>query len=505
MESINRADKKSKWTVMKYVNSFDLILQYADLIRDLNAKVDEDTIKEINSIMKGMHIYQPKYGKPSVDTTNFKICQIVYFMFAYRNETSTNKEIVYRPLGNLLLDNIKNKEWVAKIFATMLYGMPFNHPFNRMNPSFNLYPIRIIYKLLSDIRLDYKLYQDEVFYHIFWLKEIDETSYEELVKTILAFRAISPKNKYEMFKERLSIQDTLANSLHETTYLFGQLQSAGIATIIYGYDVGTLRQGGFGRGEVPDFISPDELVKHKPTGVRMYKTDCIKLNFNMISLIDSLLRSYPYYEKPHDLLETLGKQDYILHLYNFYPLELLRELGIKQNRIQTMLQITKDIQKYSRNQADGDCYKFEDILAEAFNEFDDVDAHTIGGAGNTDVECLYLTIDEKFAIEAKSTQTKLGGINAGRLQLHRNKIKAKYTIIVAPYYKPSVETDIENTDNVMITASSLSNFLYQYTVHNPDGISYEPLYRIVQESLGTNITTKVNNYVAKSFGIGKSC
>lgn len=97
MESINRADKKSKWTVMKYVNSFDLILQYADLIRDLNAKVDEDTIKEINSIMKGMHIYQPKYGKPSVDTTNFKICQIVYFMFAYRNETSTNN-----PLAELI-------------------------------------------------------------------------------------------------------------------------------------------------------------------------------------------------------------------------------------------------------------------------------------------------------------------------------------------------------------------------------------------------------------------
>ncbi len=33
MDSINRADKKSKWTVMKYVNSFDLILQYAKLIR----------------------------------------------------------------------------------------------------------------------------------------------------------------------------------------------------------------------------------------------------------------------------------------------------------------------------------------------------------------------------------------------------------------------------------------------------------------------------------------
>ena len=501
---IDRTNKKAKWTVMKYVNSFDLLLKYADLIRDLNAKVDDASITEINSVMRGLNVYQPKYGKPSVDTTNFKICQIVYFMFAYRNEDSINKEIIYSPLGNLLLDNLSNKGWVAKIFATMLYGMPFNHPFNKMSPSFNLYPLRIVFKLLTESRLDCKLYQDEMFYHILWLKDIDQFSYEELVNKILTFRTIPQKVKYAMFTERLSEQDALANALHETTYLFGQLESAGIVSLLKGNCIGVLRQGGFGRGEVPDYITPKELAKHKPSGLRSYKTESIQLNSNLRELINKLLNTYPYWEKPHDLLDTLGRQDYILHLYNFYPQELLEVLGIKQNRIQTMLQITKDIKKYSRNEEDGDCYRFETILADAFNEFDDVDAHKIGGSGNTDVECIYLTIDEKFAIEAKSTHTKLGGINAGRLQLHRNKINAKYTIIVAPYYKPSVESDIAHTVNVMITASCLSNFLYQATIHNPEGISYEPLYDIIQSSLGTNITAKVNNYVAKCYGIGKS-
>ena len=111
MAEINRADKKSKWTVMKYVNSFDLIVQYAELIRDMNAKVDEDSIKKINSIMKDLQIYQPKSGKPSVDTTNFKICQIVYFMFAYRNENS--KEIVYSPLGNPKIR--KQSQWQSQL------------------------------------------------------------------------------------------------------------------------------------------------------------------------------------------------------------------------------------------------------------------------------------------------------------------------------------------------------------------------------------------------------
>ena len=501
---IDRTNKKAKWTVMKYVNSFDLLLKYADLIRDLNAKVDDASITEINSVMRGLNVYQPKYGKPSVDTTNFKICQIVYFMFAYRNEDSNNKEIIYSPLGNLLLDNLSNKDWVAKIFATMLYGMPFNHPFNKMSPSFNLYPLRIVFKLLTESRLDCKLYQDEMFYHILWLKDIDQFSYEKLVNKILTFRTIPPEVKYAMFTERLSEQDALANALHETTYLFGQLESAGIVSLLKGNCIGVLRQGGFGRGEVPDYITPKELAKHKPSGLRSYKSESIQLNSNLRELINKLLNTYPYWEKPHDLLDTLGRQDYILHLYNFYPQELLEVLGIKQNRIQTMLQITKDIKKYSRNEEDGDCYRFETILADAFNEFDDVDAHKIGGSGNTDVECIYLTIDEKFAIEAKSTHTKLGGINAGRLQLHRNKINAKYTIIVAPYYKPSVESDIAHTVNVMITASCLSNFLYQATIHNPEGISYEPLYDIIQSSLGTNITAKVNNYVAKCYGIGKS-
>ncbi len=502
MNILDKSNKKSKWTVMKYVNSFNLIVQYADLVRKLKAKVDDETIMKINQIMKDLNIYQPKYGRPSIDTTNFKICQIVYFMFAYRNEKSKSKEIVFSPLGNLLLDNLNNKEWVAKIFATMLFGMPFNHPFNRMNPSFNIYPIRIIYKLLLEPRLNYELYQDEVFYHVFWLKQIDDIGYEDLVNEIIQFRSMNPFDKYELFKERLSIQDTLANCLHETTYLFGQLQSAGIVSICEGMKVGTLRQGGFGRKEIPDFLTEEELSKHKPTGLRMYKTDCIKLNKSMYSLIEKLLNAYPFTEKPHELLNTLGNSDYILHLYNFYPKELLSELGIRKDRIEIMLEITKNIKKYSRNQEEGDCYRFEDILADAFNEFDDVDAHTIGGAGNTDVECIYLTIDEKFAIEAKSTQTKLGQINAGRLQLHREKINAKYTIIVAPYYKPSVETDIRGSSNVMITASSLSNFLYQSVVHNSDWMSYKSLYEIIQNSLGTNITNTVNDFVAKNYGIG---
>lgn len=500
---MDRSNKKNKWTVMKYVNDFDLIIEYADTIRTLKAKVDDDSIIELNSIMEDLGIYVPRYGMPSVDTTAFKICQLVYFMIAYRSD-SEQKELVFSPLGNLLLDNLKDKDKKSKIFATMLYNLPYNHPYNKMSPDFNIYPYRLLFKLLSDKRLDYKLYTDDVFYYVIWSKTINNNSYEDLVNDILAFRSIPANKKLKLFKEKISLEDALANALHETTYLFGQLESAGIVTRSEGAKIGTLYHGGFGRSQVPDYLSPEELSKIKRTGSRTYSTDCIRLNSNVIPLINRLLLSYSFDEKPHDLLDTLGRQDYILHLYNFYPEELLQDIGISQVKIQAMLQITKNIKKYSRNEEEGDCYRFEDVLADAFNEFVDVDAHTIGGSGNTDVECLYLTIDEKFAVEAKSTKKKLGLINAGRLQLHREKIKAKYTIVVAPYFMPSVETDIINTVNVMITASSLSNYLYQSYIHSKEMPSYTPLYNIIMDSLGTDISSKVNDFIAKNYGIGKS-
>ena len=489
---------------MKYVNDFDLIVEYADAIRDLKAKVDEQTIIELNEIMRDLEIYIPRNGVPSVDTTSFKICQLIYFMFAYRSKTR-KKELVFSPLGNLLLDNNRDQGARSKIFATMLYGMPFNHPYNKMSPDFNLYPYRLVYRLLMDVRLDNKLFLDELFYYVLWTKEINEQSYYSLVKDILEFRKISNEKKYEMFTKRLSLEDSLANALHESTYLFGQLESAGIVTVSEGQKIGVLCHGGFGRGEIPDNLTPEQLMHVKRTGKRAYTTECMRLNNELKPLITELLRAYPFDEKPHDLLDELGLQDFILHLYNFYPKELLTELGISgQGRIENILQISKNIKKYSRNQDDGDCYKFEDVLADAFNEFDDVDATAIGGAGNTDVECIFLTINEKFDVEAKSTQTKLGGINAGRLELHRKKIGSKYTIIVAPYYKPSVETDIAHSDCVLITASSLSNFMYQYIIHCKGDYSYEPLYNIVQSSLGSNITSKVNEYVSEHFGIGQN-
>lgn len=484
---MDKTNRKNKWTLMKYVKDFNLMTKYAKVIRDTHFDVDRSGLNKLNSLMERSGTYNPRFGRPSADTTNFKVCQIVYYMFAYRSENKKN--IVFSPLGNLLLDNIDDENRVAKIFSSMLFGMPFNHPYNKMDSSFNVFPFRLIFKLLCDDRLAGVLHNDEAFYIVTFVKDIDSLKYEVLVNKILEFRRLSNKIKYERFTKSEDLEDTIANALHEWAYVCGHLSGAGIIdNVKLGKSVGVLVHGrGRGGGR---------------TGRRSYMPSFCRLKSSIKPFIERMLNAYSFDEKPHDILNHLSRNDYILHLYSFYPTLLLDDLGINNNkRIEAAMQLSEDIKRYSKNAQLNDCYRFENVLCDAFNEFIDVTAEKIAKAGTTDVECIYITKNEKFDLEAKSTHFKLASVNSGRLQEHRRLIGSKYTIVIAPCFKPSVLTDIRDTKNVVITASSLSNFLYQSAIHCGDEMSYRPLYDIVMSLLGEDITSKVNDFVSETFGL----
>lgn len=496
---IDYSNKKDKWTVMKYVASFDLLLQYVELIKKIGFQVDDSSIDAINKEMQQTGVYTPR-NKPSRHTQYFKIIQICNNMFAYRGK---NSNIILTPLCHLLLEHKGDIEKRGKIVATMLANLPYNHPYNKMDDSFNIFPYRLIFKLLLDSRLGGKLYLDDVFYLAAWTKEIDHASYEKLVHKILELRMVSYDDRLKTYSEWLPIQDALANMLHETRYLFEQLDGAGVVTFTEGLTIGTLCHGGFGRGVIPNVKSDD--IEYEPTGRRKFSTGHITIKPYMCEYMKRLLDICDYQEKPHSIYQELGTDDYILKLWNFYPNILLEELGInqkQQTRIAFMSDLTQNIKRYSANTEKGDCYRFEDVLCDAFNEFNDVKAETIAKAGTADIECIYLTINEKFDVEAKSTANKLSLINAGRLASHRNKIGSKYTIVVAPNYVPSVIYDIKNTDNVILTVTSLCNYLYQSSLERDD-ISYKPIFDIIQKNKGCDISRKLDDYVAVNFGIGQ--
>ena len=492
---IDRTSKKNKWTLMKYIKDFDLMVLYADAVRKGKADVSFDALEEILLGLELDNVYSPRFGKPSVHTIFFKVCQIVYYMFGYKMKVKGNAadRIVFSPLGNLLLDNKEDKKIVSRTFLCMLLGMPFAHPFNKMHKSFNIYPYRLIFKLLTDKRLDYKLNHDEVFYHVMFYKDIDKRSYNELVNEILAFREISSDEKYKLFKKRKTVEDVLANALHEWNYASGVLQQAGILDWHHADDNhGVLIHGG-------------------GSGRRRYKSDSVKIKAEIFNFVSLLISNYSYEEKPQDLTAKLQlNSEYVIQLYNFYPIELIKELGIdneEQEKIISILKITDDINLYAKNSVHGDAYKFEDILCDAFNYFSDVEAEKHASAGTTDIECIYTPLDaadKKFDVEAKSTRNKLTNLSGGRLKLHRDKIGSKYTIVITPKFTPVVIEDIKGTDAVILRSASFSNFLYQSISNRGREISYKPIDEIVLNNLGKDITEGINQYVYDNFGVSTS-
>lgn len=488
-----RNTTKDKWTIMMYMRDFDLMTTYAYALRASN-NLSSDNIDDILAKMEADGVYHPRNGG-STFTGTFKSIQIAWYMFGYYNKArrkDEEKKLVFSPLGNLLLDNLKDREKVSRIFLTMLYGNGFRQPFSQMDERFNIYGFRLIFKLLREPRLGGILYDDEVFYYAMFVKSISEESYEQLVSDILMSRKKTSAEKYVIFKQN---ERVIGLACHEWRYATGMLQSAGILKVHQGREVGDLTYG-----------SVDKKTG-RPTAVRKYNENYITLCPELVPLVDSLLDSYPYYEKPYPEDEVSKKfnSSIVVEMYSFYPPELLDELGMNtedDKAISAMLQIASNVNYYSREEtASGE--KFEYALTDAFNMFIDVDADRIGGAGNADIECIYYLPNnehKKFDIEAKSTTRKLAQINSRRLRTHRLKIGSKYTMIVTPNYSIGVLKDIEGENSVIIKSATLANYLYQYILKYGRNISYSMLDKIVELNIGGDITDCVNAYVYDNFG-----
>ena len=295
----------------------------------------------------------------------------------------------------------------------MLWAIQFEHPHGGSNKIFHLYPFRLIFKLLNDERLEFRLYAYEVSYLLVLLENIDTQSYENLIGEILKIRKWSNAQVEKAFEADVH---TYVNSSYEWDYYVSELlKNAGIVEKTKGEVICKLLQG-------------------KST-YRKITRNFVTLNPNLKSLSDKLMKEYPFDEQPLRLDDTERlKIDVIKQIYNFYPQILLEDIGEKDDLKSGLLNLAKLIEQYSNNNDGSEAYLFEDILTEGFNMFVNVEAKKIGGPGNADLECLYITRKKKFAVDAKSTKNKLSGLNAGRLAEHRTKIGGEYTVVITPRY-----------------------------------------------------------------------
>jgi len=475
-----RIDSK-KWILYRHSSDFNLLCSVAEFLKSYSkTTISKEEKAKLNLKLKEVGLYSERNSEMPLDAINHKINQLSYYMFGYQAKINGEDRFMYSPLGNLFLKNIEDKEKSSKIFLAMVWAVQFQHPHSGTNKVFQLYPFRLIFKLLTDDRLGRKLYAFEVSYIVVFIQEVNEVVYEQLIQEILELRELTNDELTEKFQ---SDRHAYVNSSYEWDYYVSKLfQGAGILTKTNGELICKLQHG-------------------NTATYRKITRNIVKIPTELIKLVKDLESEYSYLNKPLLLNDPERlKIDVIKEIYSFYPRILLDSIGEVENELKLeLLNLPKLIEQYSNNNDGKEAYLFEDVLTDGFNMFYNIEAEKIGGAGNTDIECLYLTKKRKFAVDAKSTKNKLSSINSGRLAGHREKIGGEYTIVVAPRYVPAVLQDIRTSPIVIIRASTFSEYLYNCIDNDIREIDYEDFDKIITNNLGTDISKSISNMTIERF------
>lgn len=191
--------------------------------------------------MRDIGLYNERNPQLPLDSINHNINQFSYYMFGYQARVDGTERFMFSPLGNLFLKYADNKEYAPKIFVTMLWGIQYSHPHSGTDKVFQLYPFRLIYKLLKDQRLEGKLYAFEIAYAVVFVKEATMKTYEKLVTTMLELRQLANSRLTELFQADPHVY---VNAAYEWDYYVSKLlESAGVLKKTEGEIICHLRHG----------------------------------------------------------------------------------------------------------------------------------------------------------------------------------------------------------------------------------------------------------------------
>lgn len=470
----------SKWILYKHTSNFDIVKQTAiELKSTSSATLSNSDRRNLLRRLRDAGLYIGRNPDEPLDSIQHRINTLLYYLFGYREPIGKEKRFIFSPLGNLFMKNIENEENLRKILLTMIWGKQFPDPFFGTPKNFHIYPFRLIFKLLSDVRIDHLTPLDYA-HCIARVERIDELNYEKLILDILEFRTYDMKQVKEIFTVN---SHHYVNAFHEWEYTTRLFDSFGLINKSEGEKIFQLRHGTTTKRWVNDGVS--------------------KINPQIKNYCSVLLDTHPYWEEPVEVNDAERlRVDAVKEIYAFCPPELLRELSLDENSVEYKLaNLPKLINKFALNADIGAPEEFEIQLTNAMNLFIDVEASRLSGPGNTDIECLYLRVNRKFAVEAKSTQNKLTALNSGRLELHRSRISADYTIVVTPRYSPSVLTDIQNTRNVIVLVSTFTEYLYNCLANYARDMSYEDIHQIALSSLGGDMSENLSHLTLSKFSV----
>lgn len=469
---------KEIWLFPQNSSSIEQFFITLNVFGELNGISRKNNIQQILLEQHSkLGVYNPYIIKDNFDisSANHKIDEPRFYGAIYE---TPNKKIHVSTYGELLLKYEKNIDKRNKIFIAMLFNIQFDNPYKKMK-SLNIYPLRLIFKLLIDERIDKKLTNIEVAYILYYVKSVEnEEKYTEIIYKIIEFRKLKKEEKLNKLVEN---SNQFIKNYVSCNYLYNILEELQIVSC----------------EKDKNSFKLQSLVRKKPTTITKRT---IFLNGKYFNFVKNYLREVSVYEGIK--LSSGLRSDWIREIYNSIPEILLNEIEEKEGIYTEYLQIPKLLVETSVNSSKWSL--FEEYITKSFNLFVDVNAETIGGPGQPDTLCHYLKDNINFCADGKSTYKKLSQINDGRLNQHRKLYNAKYTIVVTPGYVPSAVEDIRGTDTCIITSYCLADLITKYIFKlykNKEECSYEMFNKLVLENLGSDVSDKIYKIIDDRLGI----
>ena len=272
--------ERNKWILYKHTSNYELIKAVAlDVKNSCKTDISNTERERMQERLAALNMYRTRnpQARP-LDSINHRINTLEFFMFGYEDD-SDGKRFMFSPLGNLFLKHINDEDKLVKIFTTMLFAIQFQHPASGTDKEFQLFPFRLIFKLLQDNRLDGKLYNYEYSLLIAFVDSIDDSKYELLVEEILKLRNKSDDEIAAMYK---SDEHTYVNAVYEWEYYTCRLLSTiGIIDVVKGDSICKL-------------YHPTKTGSHSnPTG-RTARNGYILLDKRIYDFVKILLSNYSF-------------------------------------------------------------------------------------------------------------------------------------------------------------------------------------------------------------------
>lgn len=468
--------KDNKWILQKNINDKKLILSMVGLLTSNPCATADDILQK----SKACGVYKGRSVKGSPSTFGVRMSQVCFYMFGYKKD----KEFI-PSVSTQFLSMGTDESIVAFI---NLFSMQYPHPNSTISSNFQIYIGRLMVKLLLDERLDGKIYYDEFVWFLVFLETIDEVKYEQLIKDIKEYRALTFDEKLKLFQSVYDYHGVFSNATHEVRNYFSKIFTS------------------FGVFET--YIDKKSLsfdfIQGKDTIRKLFYNSYITLNSDLIDYAKCLISIHSPFLKPKLESDYMNRDDWVRELYEFDMLEYFYDIKIHRNRIEKIRNIIESMPKEAKY-GSNDGKSFENILGDCFELFREVqNVSKISGAGNTDILCnISIKLDNfKINVDAKKRKDSLEGINPVRIDKHIKKHGSRYAIIVASKFTRGVADDINNYAIALVEAETLANYLLKECLSSQDGqADFCKINEIINKSYGKDITREINSLIVEKYSV----